>query len=338
MRIAIFSAHSFEREFFAASNVTKKYDLVFFEANLSAKTASLADKFDVVCCFVTDKLDQETLRLIKKAGVRLIALRSAGYNNVDLEEASKLKIPIVRVPAYSPHAVAEYAVGLLLSLNRKIHRAYARVRELNFSLEGLMGFDLNGKTVGVIGTGRIGTVFATIMHGFGCKVIAFDPIPNLKLKEYRILEYVDLQTIFRNSHIISLHVPLLPTTKHLINAAALNQMKKGTIVINTGRGALLDAHALIESLKSGHLAGAALDVYEEEDGIFFKDLSDQVLQDDVLARLLTFPNVLVTSHQAFFTLEALTKIVETTFENISAFEEGKSLVNEVHISTHVKSS
>jgi D-lactate dehydrogenase len=338
VRIAIFSAHSFEREFFAASNVTKKYDLVFFEANLSAKTASLADKFDVVCCFVTDKLDQETLRLIKKAGVRLIALRSAGYNNVDLEEASKLKIPIVRVPAYSPHAVAEYAVGLLLSLNRKIHRAYARVRELNFSLEGLMGFDLNGKTVGVIGTGRIGTVFATIMHGFGCKVIAFDPIPNLKLKEYRILEYVDLQTIFRDSRIISLHVPLLPTTKHLINTAALNQMKKGTIVINTGRGALLDAHALIESLKSGHLAGAALDVYEEEDGIFFKDLSDQVLQDDVLARLLTFPNVLITSHQAFFTREALTKIVETTFENISAFEEGKSLVNEVHISTHVKSS
>ncbi len=337
MRVAIFSAHIFEKEFFATGNLTKGYELVFFEASLSAQTAALADKFDVVCCFVTDKLDREALGLLKKSGVRLVALRSAGYNNVDLDEADRLKIPVVRVPAYSPHAVAEYAVGLLLSLNRKIHRANARVHELNFSLEGLMGFDLHGKTVGVIGTGRIGTVFATIMHGFGCKVIAYDPKPNFKLQDEKTLAFVALDTLFQESNIISLHVPLLPSTKHLIDATALARMKKGTIVINTGRGALVDAHALIVSLKSGHLAGAALDVYEEEEGIFFKDLSDQMLQDDVLARLLTFPNVLLTSHQAFFTREALTKIVETTFWNIAEFEQKKKLINEVHVLTHVKS-
>lgn len=335
MRVAIFSSHSFEKEFFDASNAKSKHDLVFFDAALNSQTARLADGFDAVCCFVTDNVNHDTLALLKKSGVRLIALRSAGYNNVDLEEAEHLGIPIVRVPAYSPHAVAEYATGILLCLNRKIHLAYARVRELNFSLDGLMGFDLNGKTVGVIGTGRIGSVFARIMNGFGCRVIAYDPKPNPHLLNDNILEYVDLVTLYRQSNIISLHVPLLPTTKHLIDVSAIVEMKKGTIVINTGRGALLNAPALIESLKSGHLGGAALDVYEEEDGIFFKDLSNQVLKDDVLARLLTFPNVLLTSHQAFLTREALSNIIETTLWNISEFEQGKGLVNEVHARTHI---
>jgi D-lactate dehydrogenase len=336
MKTAIFSSHLFERDFFTKINCKGEHELVFFDAKLCAQTASLANGFEVVCCFVTDLLDRETLELIKKSGIRLIALRAAGYNNVDLEAAARLEIPIVRVPAYSPHAVAEYAVCLLLSLNRKTHRAYARVRELNFSLDGLMGFDLAGKNVGVIGTGRIGSVFAKIMNGFGCNVIAYDPNPNPELLKNSLVKYVDLEVLYRDSDIISLHVPLLPTTKHLINTSAIAQMKKGAILINTGRGALLDSTALIDSLKSGHLAGAALDVYEEEDGIFFKDLSNQILKDDVLARLLTFPNVLITSHQAFFTREALTKIVETTLWNISEFQHGKKLVNEVHALTHLK--
>jgi D-lactate dehydrogenase len=337
MKVAIFSSHLFERDFFLTANSEGLHELVFFDASLNAQTASLAKGFDTVCCFVTDKLDSETLGLIKNYGVRLVALRSAGYNNVNLEEADRLGIPVVRVPAYSPHAVAEYAVGILLSLNRKIHRAYVRVRELNFSLDGLMGFDLSGKTVGVIGTGRIGSVFAKIMIGFGCRVIAYDPKPNPQLISDKTVEYVDLKTLYKESDVISLHVPLLPETKHLIDGPAISQMKKGTFVINTGRGALLEAHALIEALKSGHLGGAALDVYEEEDGIFFKDLSDKVLKDDVLARLLTFPNILLTSHQAFFTREAVTKIVQTTLWNISEFEEGKPLVNEVLANTHVRS-
>jgi D-lactate dehydrogenase len=335
VKVAIYSSHLFEREFFDAANVKLEHELVFMEASLNSKTAPSAKGFDVVCCFVTDTLDRETLAVLKVSRVRLIALRSAGYNNVDLKEAAHLGIRVVRVPAYSPHAVAEYAVGILLSLNRKIHRAYARVRELNFSLDGLMGFDLNEKTIGVIGTGRIGSVFARIMHGFNCRVIAYDPKPNPQLVTEKIVEYVDLTTLYRQSDIISLHVPLLPSTKHLIGASAMAEMKKGIMIINTGRGALLDASALIDSLKSGHLGGAALDVYEEEEGVFFKDLSDQVLKDDILARLLTFPNVLVTSHQAFFTREALTKIVQTTILNISDFEKGKVLVNEVHVGTHI---
>lgn len=335
MKVAFFSTHHFEREFFVAAKTSHGHDLTFFEPMLNVQTAPLAKGFDCVCCFVSDQLDAPTLQALQQNGVRFIALRSAGYNNVNLEASDRLGFTVVRVPAYSPHAVAEHTVGLLLSLNRKIHKAYARVREMNFSIEGLMGFNLFGKTVGVIGTGRIGSVFATIMKGFGCHVIAYDPMPNSVLSEKKIVTYVPLEELYKKSDVISLHVPLFPDTKYMINSKTLAQMKRGVILLNTGRGALIDSHAVIESLKSGHLGGAGLDVYEEEEGIFFKDLSDQVLKDDVLARLLTFPNVLMTSHQAFLTKEALEHIAATTLQNISDFEARRESVNQVHATTHI---
>jgi D-lactate dehydrogenase len=298
---------------------------------LTRQTAGLSAGFDVVCAFVNDRLDAEVLMALQHAGVRLVALRSAGYNHVDLEAAARLGLPVVRVPEYSPHAVAEHAVALLLTLNRKIHRAHARVREGNFSLEGLMGFDLYGKTCGIVGTGRIGQVLARILHGFGCRLLAHDPRPNDPFATDLGLRYVDLSELYAASDIISLHVPLTPATHHLIDATALQTMKPGVMIVNTGRGALIDTKALIDALKAGHVGSAALDVYEEEEGIFFHDLSDRVLQDDVLARLLTFPNVLVTSHQAFLTVEAMQNIAETTLENIRSFDRGEPLRNEVRL-------
>lgn len=335
MKIAFFSTHHFEKDFFIKGNANHHHDLSFFETPLNQQTVPLAKGFEGVCCFVSDRVDALTLQSLKDQGVRLIALRSAGYNNVDLSLADQLGIAVVRVPAYSPHAVAEHAVALLLAINRKIHKAYARVRELNFSLEGLMGFDIRGKTVGVIGTGKIGGAFAQIMNGFGARVIAYDPFPNKTLVESKTLVYVPLQDIYQQADIISLHLPLAPETHHMIDRAALAQMKPGLILINTGRGALIDSLALIEALKSGHLGAAGLDVYEEEEGIFFQDLSDQVLKDDVLARLLTFPNVLMTSHQAFLTREALEQIASTTLQNISDFSLGRPLVNQVRAKTHL---
>jgi D-lactate dehydrogenase len=259
----------------------------------------------------------------------LIALRSAGYNHVDLDAAGRLGFVVVRVPEYSPHAVAEHTVGLILALNRKTHRAYNRVREANFSLEGLVGFDLVGKTCGIVGTGKIGAVVARILRGFGCRLLAFDLTPNQTFSQQFDVQYTELPTLYRDSDIISLHVPLTPATQHLINAEALAQMKPGVMLINTGRGALVDSRALIDALKRGQVGAAGLDVYEEEEGIFFRNLSEQVLQDDVLARLLTFPNVLITSHQAFLTREALANIADTTLANVSAFERGERLLNEV---------
>ncbi len=335
MNVAFFSTHLFEREFFSTNSVIQNHKITFFEMSLSQQSAPLAKGFECVCCFVSDKLDEPTLRSLSDVGVRFVALRSAGYNNVDLEAADKLGLLIARVPSYSPHAVAEYTVGLLLSLNRKIHKAYARVREMNFSLNGLMGFDLVGKTVGIIGMGRIGSIFAEIMNGFGCKVIAYDSKPDLNSQDKRTAAYVSLDELYQKSDIISLHLPLTPETKHIINEKALAHMKSGLILLNTGRGALIDSVALIEALKSGHLGGAGLDVYEEEEGLFFKDLSDQVLKDDVLARLLTFPNVLMTSHQAFLTKEALVEIANVTFKNISDFESGNKTTNQVHAKTHL---
>jgi D-lactate dehydrogenase len=276
------------------------------------------------------------LKLLQSSGVQLIALRSAGFNHVDLISAEKLGLKVVRVPEYSPYAVAEHAVGLILSLNRKIHRAYSRVREGNFSLEGLVGVDLHGKTIGIIGTGRIGAVMAKIMSGFGCNVLAYDTQKDGVLIEKLGVHYVDLSELFRKADIISLHVPLTPETHHMINESAFSQMKKGVMLINTGRGALIESHALISALKSGHIGSAGLDVYEEEENIFFRDLSEQILQDDVLARLLTFPNVLITSHQAFLTQEALAKIAETTFQNIRDFELGNVLINEVRAEVVLK--
>lgn len=335
MRVAFFSTHQFEKQFFLSCNSNYCFEITFFESVLNPQTAPLAKGFECVCCFVSDQLNDSTLQSLKDNGVRLIALRSAGYNNVDLVAADRLELTVVRVPAYSPHAVAEHAVGLLLSLNRKIHRAYARVREWNFSLEGLVGFDLAGKTVGVVGTGRIGSVFATIMKGFGCRVIAYDPVPDRSLEKSGVATYVSIQELFEKSDVISLHLPLFPETSHMINAAAFSQMKQGVILLNTGRGALIDSVALIAALKSGHLGGAGLDVYEEEEGVFFKDLSDQVLKDDVLARLLTFPNVLMTSHQAFLTKEALEKIAAITMQNISDFNAGRESSNRVSARTHI---
>ena len=335
MKIAVFSTHQFDREFLTKVNSEFKHELAFFEVSLNPETALLAKGYPCVCCFVSDRLDSRTLSLLAECEVKLIALRSAGYNHVDLIEADRQGIRVVRVPAYSPHAVAEHAVALLLALDRRIYKAYNRVRELDFSLEGLIGFDLFGKTIGIVGTGKIGTVMAKIMTGFGCHVLASDPKPNPELIENGGVRYVPLPELYKSSDVISLHVPLTFETKHMINTDVLSQMKHGVYLINTGRGALIDTRALIEGLKTGRIGAAGLDVYEEEEGVFYKNLSDQVLQDYVLARLLTFPNVLVTSHQAFLTREALTNIARTTLQNVADFEAGRALENEVQARTHL---
>lgn len=328
MKIAFFDTHRFDREAFQKENLRFKHDLVFMETHLSAQTTSLAAGYPGICVFVNDHLDRDTLKIICKNGTRLIALRSAGFNNVDLRTASECGCTVVRVPEYSPYAVAEHAVALILALNRKTHRAYNRVRDGNFSIEGLVGFDLYRKTVGIIGTGKIGRAFASIMLGFGCRVLAYDTIKNDNLQA-RGITYTPLETVFRDSAIISLHVPLTPETRHIIDGRTLALTQPGVVLINTGRGGLIDTPALIDSLKSGHIGAAGLDVYEEEEGIFFADHSGEILQDDHLARLMTFPNVLITSHQAFLTAEALANIAQTTLENISSFEAGEKLINEI---------
>ena len=325
MKLAVFDTHEFDRVALLEANQGAGHELTFFEPTLTTQTVALAEGYAAVCIFVHDQLDQETLLALKKGGTQLIALRCAGFNNVDLKAAKKAGLRVVRVPEYSPYAVAEHAWALLLALNRKLPRAYNRVRDGNFSLDGLVGFDLHGKTVGVVGVGKIGKIFARIAHGFGCRILGYDPQPDVALQAEIGLDYTSLAQIYAEADVISLHVPLFQETIHMIDHAALCQMKPGAILINTSRGALIDAAALVEALKSGTLAGAALDVYEEEEAVFFRDLSGQVLQDDVLARLLYFPNVLVTSHQAFLTREALRNIAETTIGNVSAFAAGKPL-------------
>ncbi|MEK6580184.1 MAG: 2-hydroxyacid dehydrogenase [Bdellovibrionota bacterium] len=329
MKVAFFDSHQFEREVFNSENKNHAHELVFYDCRLTQEFTGLAHGYDVVCCFVNDRLDAATLKRLKENGVKLVALRSAGFNHVDLTAAAKLDLPVVRVPEYSPYAVAEHTVALVLTLNRKIHRAYTRVRELNFSLEGLVGFDMHGKTVGVVGTGRIGRVMVKILHGFGCNVLAYDLKPDPELVSLKMAQYVELNQIYRDSDVISLHIPLQPQTKHIIDARALAQMKPQVLLVNTGRGALIDTPALIEALKKHMIGGAALDVYEEEEGIFFSDHSIEGINDDLLARLLTFPNVLVTSHQAFLTNEALKNIAGTTLSNITEFEKGLKLSNRV---------
>ncbi len=335
MKIAFFDSHTFEKNVFLKENENAQHDIFFFEPRLTEQTANLAKGFDCICAFVNDRLDSKTIEILAANGAKLIALRSAGFNHVDLEAAQRSKIRIVRVPEYSPHSVAEHAVALIMSLNRKIHRAYNRVREGNFSLEGLVGFDLNQKKIGIVGTGKIGTVMAQIMRGFGCQVLAWDKVQNAELLKLGI-SYVELNELLKNSDVISLHVPLNPETRHLINERSLSLTKKGVMLVNTGRGALIETRALIQALKSGHIGSAGLDVYEEEEGIFFQNLSDQILQDDQLARLLTFPNVLMTSHQAFLTNEALGQIARTTLQNVSDFETGKKLANEVSMEKHFR--
>ncbi|PIT99605.1 MAG: hydroxyacid dehydrogenase [Bdellovibrionales bacterium CG10_big_fil_rev_8_21_14_0_10_45_34] len=329
LRIALFDAHKFERAPFNDANKEYGFTIEMIEARLSLKTVALANGYDVVCSFVNDKLDAEVITQLKEYGVKLIALRSAGFNHVDLNAAGAAGIKVVRVPAYSPYAVAEHAVCLILALNRKIHRSFARVRELNFSLDGLVGFDLHGKTVGVIGTGKIGEVFCKIMLGFGCKVIAFDPQINESLVGQVNFQYVSFDELLLGSDIISLHAPLVPQTLHMLDFDQFAKMKSGVVVINTSRGKLINTEALIDALKKHKVGAAGLDVYEEEENVFFQDLSETGIEDDILARLLTFPNVLITSHQAFLTNEALGNIATTTLSNILAFSKGHHLDNEV---------
>ncbi|VWB46978.1 2-hydroxyacid dehydrogenase [Burkholderia lata] len=322
MRVILFSSRQYDDDSFAAANRRFGYRLHFQPSHLDAETAILAHGYDVVCPFVNDTVDAAVLERLADGGTRLIALRSAGFNHVDLAAAERLGITVVRVPAYSPHAVAEHAVALILALNRRLPRAVARTREGDFSLNGLLGFDLHGKTVGVIGTGIIGSVFAKIMMGFGMHVLAHSVPPyNDELIAFGA-RYVELDELLHHADIVSLHCPLLPSTHHLINERTLARMKHGAMLINTGRGGLVDAQALVDALKSGQLGHLGLDVYEEESGLFFEDHSDLPLQDDVLARLLTFPNVIVTSHQAFFTREALAEIAHTTLLNIEAWHAG----------------
>ena len=328
MKIAFFDTRSYDREAFDAANEGFAHDVHYFDTRLTRQTATLATGHDAVCAFVNDALDATTLETLAAGGVKIVALRSAGYNHVDLAAAQRLGIPVVRVPEYSPYAVAEHAVALLLSIDRKIHRAHARVREWNFALDGLVGFDLHGKTIGIVGTGKIGRAAARIFRGFGCHVLAFDAQPDLELAGEGVT-YVALDELYRRADVISLHVPLTPQTHHLIDAAAFAAMKRGIVLINTGRGALIDTRALIDALKTGHVGAAGLDVYEEEEGVFFEDLSNKVLQDDVLARLLTFPNVIITAHQAFLTREALATIAQVTLANLAAFERDGSRPNEV---------
>jgi D-lactate dehydrogenase len=317
MHVAVFSTRPYDRRFLGGAGGTHVWR--FIEGRLDADSAAAAQGCDAVCAFVNDRLDAAALARLHALGVRLVALRCAGFNQVDLAAAAGLGIAVGRVPEYSPHAVAEHTVALLLTLNRKVHRAHARVREGNFALEGLLGFDLHGRTIGVVGTGKIGACFLRIMAGFGCRLLAHDPAPDPACERLGA-RYVDLPELLAGSDVVSLHCPLTPATRHLIDAAALASMKPGAMLINTSRGAVIDTRAVIAALKRGTLGSLGIDVYEEEADLFFRDLSGEVLHDDVFARLLTFPNVVVTGHQAFFTEDALSAIAATTVANLDAFE------------------
>jgi D-lactate dehydrogenase len=331
MKIAVFSAKRYDRSYLDAANVAAGHQLKYYEAPLDADSVHLAAGYDAVCIFVNDTADAGVLEQLRAGGTRLVALRCTGFNNVDLKAAEQLGMKVVRVTDYSPYSVAEHAVALLLAINRKIHRAYNRTRDSNFALDGLMGFDLHGKSVAVIGTGKIGRVFARIMVGFGCNVIGFDKYPS---PEFEALgaHYAVPGEIARDADIISLHAPLTPETYHIINADTISRAKRGALLINTSRGGLVDTEAVIEGLKSGQIGGFATDVYEQEAGLFFRDLSSVVVTDDVLQRLISFPNVILTGHQAFFTQEAITTICETTLKSATEYERGQPLTNEIKAS------
>jgi D-lactate dehydrogenase len=327
MKIVFFSSQPYDERFFTKQNESFGFELEFLDAQLRSHTAQLAEGAEAVCVFVNDHCHAGIIEKLAGVGVKLIALRCAGFNNVDLEAAAKHGIVVVRVPAYSPQAVAEHAVALMMTLNRKTHKAYNRVREQNFALNGLLGFDLYGKTVGVVGTGNIGQAFCKIMLGFGCRVMAFDLVANKDMEALGV-EYFDLSTIFAEADIISLHCPLSDATRHLINKDSLSMMKQGVMLINTSRGGLVDTAAAIHALKGGRLGSMGIDVYEQEDKLFFRDLSANIIQDDVIMRLMSFPNVLITAHQAFFTEEALTQIASITLGNALSWQQGK-VQNEV---------
>ena len=324
IRIAFFDAKDYDKNSFIQANRNEAYEITYLETRLSPDTCILAEGYDVVCVFVNDDVSAEVIERLQGMGVKLIALRCAGYNNVDIEHAYG-RIHVVRVPAYSPYAVAEHAMALLLTSIRRIHKAYNRTRDFNFSLSGLTGFDLHGKTVGVIGTGKIGRIFIDICRGFGMKVIAYDKFPAADSG----ISYVPLEEIWEQSDIISLHCPLTDETRHMINEGSIGKMKKGVVILNTSRGALIDSEALLEGIKERKVGAACLDVYEEESNVFFHDYSNHIVNDDTLARLISMPNVIVTSHQAFLTSEALTNIADTTLENIREFLEKGFSLNEV---------
>jgi D-lactate dehydrogenase len=330
MHVAVFSTKPYDKHFLDAANSVAGHDLSYFEFRLTPQTAVAVEGVQAVCAFVNDELDAKVLKVLSQRGVRLVVLRSAGFNNVDLEAARDLRMTVARVPEYSPYAVAEHTVTLILALNRKIHRAYARVREGNFALDGLLGFDLRGRTVGIVGTGRIGATLARIMTGFGCTILAFDPKRNPDCEAIGV-RYVPLAALLAESDVISLHCPLTSETHYMIDASAIAQMRDGVMLINTSRGAVIDTRAVIKALKKGHIGSLGLDVYEEEADLFFEDLSDQVIQDDLFARLLSFPNVLITGHQAFFTAEAMRGIADTTMANITNYERCGRAIHEVSV-------
>jgi D-lactate dehydrogenase len=334
MKIAVFSTKKHDRDSLTAANLahsnsTQGHELCFFETQLNAHTALLAKGMPVVCPFVNDEANAEILKILAANGTRLLALRAAGFNNVDLKAAADLGIAVVRVPAYSPYAVAEHTVALILMLNRKLYRAYNRVRDDNFSLEGLLGFDLHGGTIGIIGTGKIGMVFAQIMHGFGCSLLGYDKFPNPQFAAIDGARYVSLPELLAKSDVISLHCPLTPENHYLINAEAIAQMKPGVMLINTSRGGLVDTEAVIAGIKSAQIGYLGIDVYEQEADLFSEDLSGTIIQDDNFQLLKSFPNVVITAHQAFFTRNALQAIAETTLANITEFAQGQSLTNQI---------
>lgn len=330
MKTTVFSTHKFEEPYLISANKSK-HELKLLEVRLTESTASLARGTEAISLFTSDDASAVVLEKLKDIGIKYIALRTAGYNNVAVEKAAELGIKVARVPAYSPYAIAEHTMALILALNRKLIRAHNRVRDMNFSLNGLTGFDLNGKTVGVMGTGKIGAILVKILHGFGCDILAYDNSEDGELIEKYGIRYTDCSTICRQADIISLHVPLVPSTKHLIDAKRISLMKPGVMLINTSRGGLVDTKAVIEGLKTGKVGYFGMDVYEEEEGLFFEDHSDEILQDDVIARLMTLSNVLITSHQAFLTDTALTNIADTTIHNLDSFEKGTVSGNEVKI-------
>ncbi|ADE54369.1 2-hydroxyacid dehydrogenase [Coraliomargarita akajimensis] len=333
MIVSMFSSKPYDERYFAEENQRESgHDIIYQEAKLTAQTAPLAVGSRAVCAFVNDHLDRAVLEQLKAGGTEYIAMRCAGFNNVDLQAADELGLKVVRVPAYSPHAVAEHTLALLLTLNRRIHRAYNRVREGNFSLNGLVGFDLYGLTVGIVGTGKIGQIVAQLFKGLGCKLVCYDVFENDVMKNLGA-EYVSLDELFACSDVITLHCPLLEATHHLINAEAIQKMKSGVTLLNTSRGGLIDTTAVIEGLKSGQIGNLGIDVYEEEDNLFFEDQSGEVMQDDVFARLLTFPNVLITGHQAFFTDTALTQIARVTLQNLTDLEIHGLSENEIRVQT-----
>lgn len=316
-KIAFFSTQPYDKAFFNKHNDQFGFELDFYETQLNPQTVILIENATIVCVFVNDIVNEAVIKQLAEKNVKIIALRCAGFNNVDLEAAKKYNVKVCRVPAYSPQAVAEHALAMILTLNRKTHKAYNRVREQNFSLNGLLGFDLFGKTIGIIGTGNIGRAFAKIALGFGCKVLAYDIVTNLEMEKDGVI-FADLNTVFKESDIISLHCPLNDQTKHVVNKKSIALMKDSVMIINTSRGALIETASVIEGLKEGKIGYLGIDVYEQEEKLFFRDLSDDIIQDDAIQRLMSFPNVLVTAHQAFFTNEALTQIALITFNNIKS--------------------